>query len=214
MSWQEFSPKLFDHLPDLIGLFGVCCILAAYMLLQLHYWSSRDLFFSCINLLGSICILFSLFFSWNLSSVVIEIAWMSISLYGILNTTCRSFLFSVKKKEAGSSLANHSLADDRETFFHPLDSSEKGSILEDLPNGWEVVDGRYLKTKMTFDHYQDLIDFTNQIANIAEKENHHPDLFLEYKTLTITISTHNINALTKADYILAAKISNLSLFRS
>ena len=85
MNFEESTTKLLQLLPDIIGLFGVFLILAAYLLLQLHYLSSRHLSFSCVNLLGACCLLFSLFFNWNLSSVVIEIAWMSISLYGIFD---------------------------------------------------------------------------------------------------------------------------------
>lgn len=208
MNWQEFTLKLFDSFPDLIGLFGVSCILAAYMLLQLHYWNSKDLSFSCINFIGSICILFSLFFNWNLSSVVIEIAWMSISLYGILKTGFHAFS-SLKNKAGNPNLVNHSLAEDRVLFFNPLDHVEKQTLLQDLGHDWEVVDDKYLKKNFIFNNYKNVIAFTNQIAEVAEKENHHPDLVLEYKKLTVTIWTHNIKALTKADYILAAKISNL-----
>ena len=71
-------------LPDILGIAGVCCILWYYFLLQVSKCSAQDLSFSVANLVGSLLILFSLWFNWNLSAVIIEIAWVFISLYGVI----------------------------------------------------------------------------------------------------------------------------------
>lgn len=76
---------------DYIGLFGVLLILLCYMLLQLNLLTVRDFRYSLLNLIGATCLLFSLLYHWNLASVVIEIIWMLISVFGIV--------MSVKRKK-------------------------------------------------------------------------------------------------------------------
>ena len=47
--------------------------------------------------------------------------------------------------------------------------------------------------------------FTNLIGDVAEREGHHPDIFLSWGKVIVTIYTHKINGLTESDFILAAK---------
>ena len=55
------------------------------------------------------------------------------------------------------------------------------------------------------------IDFFNRVAELAEAENHHPDLHLEgYRHVAIEIWTHAIGGLSENDFILAAKIDQLA----
>lgn len=68
---------------NLIGVFGVILVLAAYLLLQLHRLSQSSISFSLLNVIGSGCIVISLCFYWNLASVIIEVAWFLISLFGL-----------------------------------------------------------------------------------------------------------------------------------
>uniref|UniRef100_A0A7S3YRF9 4a-hydroxytetrahydrobiopterin dehydratase n=1 Tax=Lotharella globosa TaxID=91324 RepID=A0A7S3YRF9_9EUKA len=54
------------------------------------------------------------------------------------------------------------------------------------------------------------VKFFNDICEIAESENHHPDLHLEgYQHVTVCIYTHSVRGLTENDFILAAKIDGL-----
>lgn len=75
-----------------VGLVGVALVLIAYFFLSTGRWISDSLQFQCYNLIGAILILYSLWFHWNLSSVVIEIAWITISLVGIFR------IISIKKE--------------------------------------------------------------------------------------------------------------------
>lgn len=72
-----------EKLSNPVGLFGVGIILIAYFLLSVGRWSADSIKFQLINFFGAWLILFSLYFHWNLASVVIEIAWAIISLIGI-----------------------------------------------------------------------------------------------------------------------------------
>ncbi len=69
--------------PDIVGMIGVILILIAYFLISTGRWSSTSVLFQLVNFVGAWLILFSLYFHWNLSSVVIEIAWVIISVIGI-----------------------------------------------------------------------------------------------------------------------------------
>lgn len=66
-----------------VGIVGVILTLLAFYLININKISSMSLTYLGLNLTGAILLLFSLMFHWNLSSVVIEIAWISISLLGI-----------------------------------------------------------------------------------------------------------------------------------
>jgi membrane-bound ClpP family serine protease len=68
---------------NLIGLVGVSLIIFTYFLLQINKINSNDLIFSLLNLIGSILIIISLFYKWNLPSFIIEFFWAIISLIGI-----------------------------------------------------------------------------------------------------------------------------------
>lgn len=69
---------------DLVGTAGVVSILVAYFLLQTERWSGQSLSYSLVNLIGSVMITISLIYDFNLSSFIIEVAWIAISIYGIL----------------------------------------------------------------------------------------------------------------------------------
>ena len=69
---------------DVIGLVGVGCILLAYFLLQTEKWNADQIVYSATNLVGALLILVSLTHTFNLASFVIELAWIGISLFGIV----------------------------------------------------------------------------------------------------------------------------------
>lgn len=70
-------------LTDIAGLAGSGCILAAYGLLQAGRLNRDHLRYSLVNALGAALILVSLVYAYNLPSVVIESAWLLISLAGM-----------------------------------------------------------------------------------------------------------------------------------
>ncbi len=66
-----------------VGILGVVLILIAYGYLSVDRWPAKSFRYQFLNFLGAWLILFSLFFHWNLASVIIEIAWIIISIIGI-----------------------------------------------------------------------------------------------------------------------------------
>jgi hypothetical protein len=79
------------HVPlyNLIGFAGAAIAIAAYFLNQQRWLRSDDWRFPCANLVGASLIFFSLCFQWNFPSVVIEIFWAAISLWGMVKALTR-----------------------------------------------------------------------------------------------------------------------------
>jgi 4a-hydroxytetrahydrobiopterin dehydratase len=91
----------------------------------------------------------------------------------------------------------------------PLPESAARALLQDL-QGWELVDGKVIRKGVKRKDFMDAVSVIGRIAQIAESEDHHPDLHLTgYKTLTIELSTHAIGGLSENDFIVAAKIDKL-----
>ena len=81
---------------DLVGFLGAIAILFAYFLLQANKMSANGLAYSVLNFVGALLILFSLFYAWNLTAVLIEIVWVGISLFGIIRC-CKTTTYGQKK---------------------------------------------------------------------------------------------------------------------
>tara|TARA_B100000524_G_scaffold101490_1_gene48737 strand:+ start:53 stop:304 length:252 start_codon:yes stop_codon:yes gene_type:complete len=71
-------------LPDIIGLTGVALLLVTYALLQLDRIDPKGFWYSFNNLIVAILVTVSLIYTPNLASIVIEIFWFIISLYGLI----------------------------------------------------------------------------------------------------------------------------------
>lgn len=72
------------------------------------------------------------------------------------------------------------------------------------------ADGRRLVRRWRVKDFQTGLDFFRRIADVAEAEDHHPDLHLaNYRDVTVEITTHAAGGLTENDFILAAKIDAL-----
>ncbi len=72
--------------------------------------------------------------------------------------------------------------------------------------GWNVIENHHIKKGFDFPDFKSALDFVNRIGQIAESENHHPDILLKYGKVEVTSWTHKINGLSENDFILAAKI--------
>ncbi|HVZ15142.1 MAG TPA: hypothetical protein VG894_11835 [Bauldia sp.] len=79
----------FETAMSLVGLAGSALIIVAYFFNQQGWMSSTGPRFLVLNLCGSGLILVSLYYQWNLPSVVIESFWAAISLYGLVLQTFR-----------------------------------------------------------------------------------------------------------------------------
>ncbi len=90
----------------------------------------------------------------------------------------------------------------------PLTGDQISPLLEQLEK-WEVVEEHHLSNIYTFPDFRTALDFVIQIGNLAEEQGHHPDIYLAWGKVQITIWTHKIDGLTESDFILAAKCDEL-----
>ena len=75
---------------------------------------------------------------------------------------------------------------------------------------WDVPNEHHLYRVYTFPDFKQALDFVNKVGAIAEEQQHHPDLLLAWGKVEITIYTQIINGITESDFVLAAKISQIS----
>jgi len=77
--------------------------------------------------------------------------------------------------------------------------------------GWETVQGRdAVKKTFVFKNFIEAFGFMTQSAIWAEKLNHHPEWSNVYKTVEVTLTTHDVDGLSDLDAKLAAKMDNLA----
>ena len=92
----------------------------------------------------------------------------------------------------------------------PLSRVELKNKLVSLKN-WKVTsDSKVIQADWIMKNFVAAVKLINQIAQIAESENHHPDIHLTgYRNLTVSLTTHAIKGLSENDFILAEKINQL-----
>ena len=73
-------------------------------------------------------------------------------------------------------------------------------------SGWELKESKLIFKTFRFKSFKEAIDFVNQVASIAEQEQHHPDIHIRYKKVTPEFTTHAIKGLSENDFIMASKI--------
>jgi 4a-hydroxytetrahydrobiopterin dehydratase len=78
-----------------------------------------------------------------------------------------------------------------------------------LRSKWRVVSSHHLEKEFTFKDFMAALAFTNRVGRLAERQGHHPDIYLAWGRVKITVWTHKIDGLTESDFVLAAKIEAL-----
>ena len=81
--------------------------------------------------------------------------------------------------------------------------------MEAVPDGWDEVDGA-LQRRFRFESFPDAIDFVRRVAELAERENHHPDIAVSYREVTLGWRTHSAGAITDRDRELAERSARLA----
>jgi 4a-hydroxytetrahydrobiopterin dehydratase len=76
------------------------------------------------------------------------------------------------------------------------------------PTGWDEVDGALERT-FELDSFMDALDFVNRLGALAEAEDHHPDITISYRKVTVRWWTHTAGGITDRDRDLAAKTDEL-----
>jgi 4a-hydroxytetrahydrobiopterin dehydratase len=74
---------------------------------------------------------------------------------------------------------------------------------------WDEVDGA-LQREFRFDSFPAAIEFVNRVAGLAQAENHHPDIVVSYRDVTLRWRTHSADAITDRDREMAARSAALA----
>src|SRR5690606_38615557 len=94
----------------------------------------------------------------------------------------------------------------------PLKPLEIAQLLQALPQWSLSEDGKHIMRKWKMKDFKSSMQFLNRVAEIAESENHHPDLHLTgYREVAIELSTHAVGGLSENDFVLAAKIDQIAV---
>ncbi len=88
-----------------------------------------------------------------------------------------------------------------------LNDSEIKKRLKTL-KGWKH-DGKFITKSFEFESFMDGIAFVSRVADVAEKEEHHPDIHIRYTTVTLSVQTHSEGGVTEWDLELAEAIEKM-----
>ena len=88
-----------------------------------------------------------------------------------------------------------------------MTEEQANNLLKQIPS-WTIKDGHVFK-QFKFKNFVEAMEFVNKVAEIAEQEQHHPDINISYNKVIIETWTHAINGLSENDFILPAKIDKI-----
>ncbi len=94
-----------------------------------------------------------------------------------------------------------------EPFYLLSDHQVKELLI--LVKGWEVIDGKLIRKTFSFSSYLEGAAFSSSLMLLSENLNHHPDILISFKDVTVEFYTHNISGLSLADFVLAKKTDYL-----
>jgi 4a-hydroxytetrahydrobiopterin dehydratase len=89
----------------------------------------------------------------------------------------------------------------------PLSRDQAEELLRETPR-WTLKEDA-IEREFTFADFRGSVDFVNRVAEVAEGEGHHPDIFIYYNTVRLHLTTHKIKGLSRNDFVLASKIDGL-----
>lgn len=91
----------------------------------------------------------------------------------------------------------------------PLKGDALKRLMEALGGEWNLVNEHHLEKTYTFDDWRQAVAFTNRVSDIANEQDHHPDIHLSYGKVKVQIWTHKIDGLTESDFVFAAKTDDV-----
>ncbi len=92
-----------------------------------------------------------------------------------------------------------------------VSDEELSTLMKEIPEWQPVTEDGILKLRRSysFKNFVAALDFANQVGELAEKANHHPDILVEWGKTTVTWWSHKIKGLHRNDFILAAQCDEL-----
>jgi 4a-hydroxytetrahydrobiopterin dehydratase len=87
----------------------------------------------------------------------------------------------------------------------PLAGEALQVLKAQIDEQWVLIDEHHLEKEYRFANFVEALAFTNRVGEVAETQNHHPDIHLAWGLVRVTIWTHKIDGLTESDFVFAAK---------
>jgi 4a-hydroxytetrahydrobiopterin dehydratase len=88
-----------------------------------------------------------------------------------------------------------------------LPVAEAEELAQQIPE-WSLA-GKAIERQIRFGDFREAMAFVNKVAVLAEGEGHHPDIYISWNKVRLTLTTHAIGGLSRNDFVLAAKIDKL-----
>jgi 4a-hydroxytetrahydrobiopterin dehydratase len=81
--------------------------------------------------------------------------------------------------------------------------------LDELANGWQR-EGDALTREFRFEDFSGSVDFVDRLTPVANEMNHHPDLWISWNKVRVSLTTHSEGGITENDFELAARLDRLA----
>ena len=92
---------------------------------------------------------------------------------------------------------------------------EKINSYHALVSSWQVVNDDIkpmrLEHEFNFKNFMEAMNFVNKVSVLSESEGHHPDIYIFYNKVKLTLYTHAVQGLSENDFILASKINEIKI---
>ncbi len=91
----------------------------------------------------------------------------------------------------------------------PLKGGALKKLSKRLGKSWKVKKKHHLEREYEFKNFREALAFTNKVGKLAERVQHHPDIYLAWGKVKLTLWTHKVDGLTESDFVFAAKVNKL-----
>ena len=119
----------------------------------------------------------------------------------------------VATEEDGAQEEERAMRLSEERITEPVEGSQPLKVFEAQELGMEVPDWTMHRDRLErtweFPTFEAALNFVIDVAQLAAKADHHPDIHISYKTVSIELSTHKIRGLSRNDFIMAAQIDEM-----
>jgi 4a-hydroxytetrahydrobiopterin dehydratase len=94
-----------------------------------------------------------------------------------------------------------------QTQLEKLSKGRRAELMESVPD-WER-DGEVISRELVFEDFRASLAFVERVADLAEEQGHHPDIFVSINHVHLFLTTHKVHRLTEKDFALASAIDRL-----
>lgn len=91
----------------------------------------------------------------------------------------------------------------------PMPDDKAEEMLKQTPD-WEK-EGKKIQREFKFKDFVEAMKFVNKVADLAESEDHHPDIHIYWNKVQLVLWTHAIDGLSENDFIVAAKVNEINM---